>query len=50
MYPDQVDVAVLVKAKDGVAPDDSRAAIDRVAKDYPTVQVKDQAEYKKQQR
>jgi putative ABC transport system permease protein len=49
VYPDQVDIAALVKAKSGVAPDDSRAAIDRVVKDYPTVQVKDQAEYKKQQ-
>jgi putative ABC transport system permease protein len=49
VYPDQIDAVVLVKAKAGVSPDASRAAIDGVAKDYPTVQVRDQAEYKQQQ-
>ncbi len=39
----------LVKAKPGVSPDASRAAVDRVIKDFPIVQVKDQAEYKQEQ-
>lgn len=48
-YSDQLDVLTLVKAKPGVEPAASRAAIDRVAADFPTVQVRDQAEYKQQQ-
>jgi putative ABC transport system permease protein len=48
-YPDQLDSVGLVKAKPGVSPDASRAAIDRVVADFATVQVKDQAEYKQQQ-
>jgi len=48
-YPDQLDVIGLVKAKPGVSPDASRAAIDRVVADFPSVQVKDQAQYKQDQ-
>ncbi|HSV64653.1 MAG TPA: FtsX-like permease family protein [Mycobacteriales bacterium] len=48
-YADQLDTVALVKARSGVAPDVSRAAVDRVVADFPSVQVKDQAEYKQQQ-
>jgi putative ABC transport system permease protein len=48
-YTDQLDFIGLVKAKSGVSPDSSRAAIDRVVADFPTVQVRDQAEFKQQQ-
>jgi putative ABC transport system permease protein len=48
-YVDQVDQVALVKAKPGVSPDASRAAVDRVVKDFPVVQVRDQAEYKQEQ-
>jgi putative ABC transport system permease protein len=45
-YTDQQDGQVLVKARAGVSPADSRAAVDRVVADFPNVQVRDQAEYK----
>jgi ABC-type antimicrobial peptide transport system permease subunit len=48
-YLDQVDQVALVKAKPGVSPDASRAAVDGVVKDFPVVQVKDQAEHKNEQ-
>ncbi len=48
-YADQLDIVALVKAKPDVTPDASRAAVDRVVADFPSVQVKDQAEYKQQQ-
>jgi putative ABC transport system permease protein len=48
-YTDQLDFIALVKAKSGVSPDASRAAIDKVVADFPTVQVRDQAEFKQQQ-
>jgi putative ABC transport system permease protein len=48
-YTDQLDFIGLVKAKPGVSPDASRAAVDRVVADFPTVQVKDQAQYKADQ-
>ncbi|HEY8112801.1 MAG TPA: FtsX-like permease family protein [Actinomycetes bacterium] len=48
-YSDQLDIVALVKAKAGVSPDASRAAVSRVARDYPNVQIKDQAEYKADQ-
>jgi putative ABC transport system permease protein len=48
-YADQLDSVGLVKAKPGVSPDASRAAVDRVVADFPSVQVKDQAEFKAQQ-
>jgi putative ABC transport system permease protein len=45
-YTDQLDSQVYVKAAPGVAPDASRAAVDRVAADFPSVTVRDQAEFK----
>ncbi len=45
-YTTQADQQVLVRAKAGVAPADSRAAVERVLADFPNVQVRDQAEYK----
>jgi putative ABC transport system permease protein len=44
-----VDFVVAVKAADGVAPDASRAVIDTAATDFPNVEVRDQAEYRKSQ-
>lgn len=49
LYPDQLDIIALVKARPGVSPDASRAAVDRVVVDFPNVQIKDQAEYKTEQ-
>ncbi len=48
-YPDQLDMIGLVKAKPNVSTDASRAAVDRVTAGFPTVQVKDQAEFKRDQ-
>jgi putative ABC transport system permease protein len=48
-YPDQLDVVALVSAAPGVSAAQSRAAVDRVVADFPSVQVKDQAEYKQEQ-
>lgn len=48
-YPDQFDLVGLVKAKPGVEPAQSRAAVERVTNDFPSVQVRDQAEYRQQQ-
>jgi putative ABC transport system permease protein len=48
-YADQLDAVALVKAKAEVSTDAARAAIDKVVADFPVVQVKDQAEYKRQQ-
>jgi putative ABC transport system permease protein len=48
-YADQLDAIALVKAKADVGTDRSRAAIDKVVAGYPSVEVKDQAEYKRQQ-
>lgn len=48
-YTDQFDTVALVIAKPGASPNASRAAIDRVVADFPSVQVKDQAQYKQDQ-
>ncbi|MFP3966691.1 FtsX-like permease family protein [Actinomadura fulvescens] len=48
-YQDQLDVFGFVKARQGVAPAESRAAIDRVIERFPSVQVRDQAEFKQEQ-
>jgi putative ABC transport system permease protein len=48
-YTTQADQQVLVRAKAGVAPADSRAAIERVLAGFPNVQARDQAEYKAEQ-
>src|SRR5262249_26469796 len=43
-YADQVDIFALVQARDGVTPDASRAAVERAAAAFPTVQIRDQSE------
>jgi putative ABC transport system permease protein len=48
-YSDQADSQILVKAAPGVAPADSRAAVDRVMADFPNVTVRDQAEFRDEQ-
>jgi len=48
-YSDRLDFVVLAKARPGVAPAASRAAVERVTKDFPNVDLRDQAEFKKQQ-
>lgn len=48
-YPDQFDLLALVKAKPSVTAAQSRAAVERVTNDFPSVQVRDQAEYRQQQ-
>jgi putative ABC transport system permease protein len=48
-YADQADSQILIKAAPGVAPADSRAAIDRVMVDFPNVTVRDQAEFRDEQ-
>jgi putative ABC transport system permease protein len=48
-YADQADSQILIKAAPGVAPADSRAAVDRVMADFPNVTVRDQAEFRDEQ-
>jgi len=48
-YGTDVDYMLAVKAADGVALADSRAAVDAVAADFPNATVNDQAEYRKSQ-
>jgi putative ABC transport system permease protein len=48
-YADQADSQILIKAAPGVAPADSRTAIDRVMVDFPNVTVRDQAEFRDEQ-
>ncbi|HEY7605686.1 MAG TPA: FtsX-like permease family protein, partial [Actinomycetes bacterium] len=48
-YSDQADSQILVKAAPGVAPADSRAAVDRVMADFPNVTVRDQAQFRDEQ-
>jgi putative ABC transport system permease protein len=45
-YTDQLDSQLYVKAAPGVDPATSRAAVDRVAADFPNVTVRDQAEFR----
>ena len=47
-YSTQLDSMVIAKAKDGVSPASSRAAIDRAVADFPNVQIQDMAQYKQQ--
>ncbi|MFP5318382.1 MAG: ABC transporter permease [Acidimicrobiia bacterium] len=49
-YTEPLDFVVLARAAPGVPPAASRAAVERVAEDYPNVTVRDQAETKQQQR
>ena len=48
-YSDQADSQILVKAAPGVAPADSRAAVDKVMADFPNVTVRDQAQFRDEQ-
>jgi putative ABC transport system permease protein len=48
-FADQLDTVALVKAKPGVSADSSRAAVDKVVADFPSVSVRDQAQYKQDQ-
>ena len=48
-FTERLDFVVLAKAAPGVPPAASRAAVDAVTKDFPNVNVKDQAEFKQQQ-
>jgi putative ABC transport system permease protein len=48
-YADQADSQILIKAAPGVAPADSRAAVDRVMADFPNVTVRDQAQFRDEQ-
>ena len=48
-FADQADLEILVKAAPGVAPAESRAAVDRVMADFPNVTVRDQAEFRDEQ-
>jgi putative ABC transport system permease protein len=48
-FADQADSQIYVKAAPGVAPADSRAAVDRVMADFPNVTVRDQAEFRAEQ-
>ncbi len=48
-YPDQTDIQVFIKAADGVSAGEAKDAVERVADDYPGVDVLDQSEYKDEQ-
>jgi putative ABC transport system permease protein len=49
-FSEHLDFVVLAKAAPGVAPAAARAAIDRVAEDFPNVEVRDQVEFKAEQK
>ena len=48
-YTDQIDYQIFAKLKPGVTPEQGRAAIEPLLKAYPTAELLDQAEYKKDQ-
>jgi putative ABC transport system permease protein len=48
-FADQIDYQVFAKLKPGVTPAQGRAAIEPLLQNYPTAQLMDQAEYKKDQ-
>ncbi|HEV2761066.1 MAG TPA: ABC transporter permease [Acidimicrobiales bacterium] len=48
-FTDRLDFVVLAKVREGVAPAAARAAVERVAADFPNVEIRDQAEFKEQQ-
>jgi putative ABC transport system permease protein len=48
-YPDQMDTQVFVKNADGVPAGEALAAVEKVADDYPGLNVLDQTEYKEEQ-
>jgi putative ABC transport system permease protein len=45
-FSERIDTNILVKATSGVPLDDARAAVERIAEDYPNVEVENQAEAK----
>ncbi len=49
-FSEQLDFVVLTKAAPGVAPAAARDAVDRVAEDFPNVEVRDQVEFKAEQK
>ena len=48
-FSDRLDFVVLAKAREGVAPAEARAAVERVTADFPNVELRDQSEFKQQQ-
>ncbi len=49
-FTENLDFVVLTKAASGVSPAAARAAVDRVAADFPNVAVRDQVEFKAEQK
>lgn len=49
-FTENLDFVVLTKAATGVAPAAAREAVDRVAEDFPNVEVRDQVEFKAEQK
>jgi putative ABC transport system permease protein len=49
-FSERLDFVVLVRVAPGVATDAARAAVDRVTADFPNVDVRDQVEFKKEQK
>ncbi len=48
-YVDQLDAQIFIKAADGVSPEQTMTAVERVAADYPGAKVLDQSQYKQEQ-
>jgi putative ABC transport system permease protein len=48
-FTDRLDFVVLARAREGVAPDAARAAVERVTAEFPNVELRDQSEFKEQQ-
>jgi putative ABC transport system permease protein len=48
-FVERLDIVVLAKTAPGVSPADAKAAADSVAKDYPNVQLDDQAAFRQRQ-
>jgi len=49
-FTEDLDFVVLTKAAPGVSAKQARAAVDRATKDFPNVKVRDQAEFKAEQK
>jgi len=49
-FTESLDFVVMTKAAPGVGPDAARAAVDRVADGFPNVKVRDQVEFKAEQK
>ena len=49
-FTEQLDFLVLAKAAPGVSPSAARDAVDAVAEDFPNVKVRDQVEFKAEQK